>query len=148
MSNGNEKLPPMRGTVSCCCPKSAVRKTPNKTSVLSRVSSVLSVFLVCSPGFRFEAGSLKIDVEVLTGLVCSGEALMNLPTPMQWRSQPQIFLKVEIGGGVPALKPTTSEAKKSRCTAENPFVGETHAAPAAPAVTHKHLLWLYMCSIY
>ena len=43
--------------------------------------------------------------------------------------------RLQISG---ILKPTTSEAKKSRCTAENPFVGETHAAPAAPAVTHKH----------
>jgi hypothetical protein len=30
-----------------------------------------------------------------------------------------------------------AEAKKSRCTAENPSVGETHAAPAAPAVTRS-----------
>jgi hypothetical protein len=30
------------------------------------------------------------------------------------------------------------DSKEVKCTAENPFGGETHAAPAAPAVTHEH----------
>jgi hypothetical protein len=32
----NKKMPPMCDTVSYCCPKSAVRKTPNKTLSLAQ----------------------------------------------------------------------------------------------------------------